>query len=150
MHFRGLADHPPVPSQEQTQAAGRPGQVSYPTVCSGEEGDKTWSSLRHWGQQKHLFGVWRLPAQTSCWEGIATKCSGPGCQEKLCSLPPQGCHPVVRGLPLLATGPGLRGTKAAGTACPLNLMENSASQMWPHPAGVGPGVPTPETRPCRL
>lgn len=124
--FRGLADHPPVPSQEQAGLQGGRAKFLTPAVYSGEEGGGGQSLqqppplLPRLGQQKHLLGVWRLSAQTSCWESRATKRSGSGCQGKLCSLgagmqgrPLPPAPAMAQGLPLLATGPGLQGAKAA-------------------------------------
>lgn len=123
MHFRGLADHPPVPSQEQARAAGRQGQVSYPHRLLwgggrqnleqpppllprlGTAGTSVWSleaprSNLMLGKHSHqALRLWLpreavLPASRAGVQGHPT-------------------HPMAQGLPLLATGPGLRGTKAA-------------------------------------
>lgn len=120
MHFRGLADHSSRP-QPGTDAGCReagPSLLPPLSALGRRETNPAAASATAppgWGQQKHLFGAWRLPAPTSCWESTATKRSGSGCQGKLCSLRAgvQGRHPRAQGLPLLATGPGLRGTEAA-------------------------------------
>lgn len=135
------------------------------TLGRREEGGKSCSSLRHcspgWDSRNICLESGGSPlkphagkAEPPSAPALAAKGScapwEPGCRAAPCPLLPpwpraslslpqaQGCgEPRQPGHELAPPGP-------------LDLMENSVSQVWPHPAGVGPGVPTPETRPCRL
>lgn len=70
IRLRGLADQPPLPSQEQAQATGRQGQVFLPPLFAlgrrePNPGAST-TALPGWEQKKHLFGVWRLRELKAC------------------------------------------------------------------------------------